>query len=174
MLKPEVFEKIYRRLDEVSHLSCDCGKECGAVCCSRKAFDDGSEPYIYLLPGEKEYLESRTSCLEIKRELRAEHDFPESYGEYVYVLYCREAGACDRRFRPIQCRTFPLAPYITKEGDLAVSFFDEELPYVCPLIKERRRLSREFVQAVLDAWSILIGDEAIRDLVLMDSVRVSP
>lgn len=165
MLKPEVFEKIYRRLDEVSPLSCDCGKECGAVCCSRKAFDDGSEPYIYLLPGEKEYLESRTSCLEIKRELRAEHDFPESYGEYVYVLYCREAGACDRRFRPIQCRTFPLMPYITDEGELLLGFYDGELPYNCPLIEDNRELQEDFIKATYEAWEMLLEDDAIRDLI---------
>ncbi|MCR5410344.1 MAG: hypothetical protein K6E90_05105 [Lachnospiraceae bacterium] len=169
----EEYKRIYEMLDAVSPLSYDCGKLCGAVCCRDESFDDGSGPYIYLLPGEKEYLESLGADLHIEKKLSADHCLPASFGKYVYVTYCKGPGDCDRSIRPVQCRTFPLAPYITKEGDLAVSFYDEELPYVCPLIKERRRLSREFIQAVLDAWSILIGDVAIRDLVLMDSVRVS-
>jgi hypothetical protein len=168
----EEYKRIYEMLDAVSPVSYDCGKICGAVCCRDDSFDDGSGPYIYLLPGEKEYLESEGADIRIERKLSAEHYLPASFGQYVYVAYCNGPESCDRCFRPVQCRTFPLAPYITKEGDLAVSFYGEELPYVCPLIAERRSLSEEYVMAVLDAWKILIKDDAIRDLVLMDSDHV--
>ena len=50
------YQKIYEMLDKVSPVPYDCGAGCGAVCCRDDSFDKDSEPYIYLLPGEKEYL----------------------------------------------------------------------------------------------------------------------
>ena len=169
MIEKEVYRKIYEKLDKVNPVPYDCGEICGAVCCMRESFDGGEEPYLYLLPGEKEFLEEEGADFEIKREPREEHDLPDSYGEYVYAVYCKKPGSCNRRFRPIQCRTFPLWPYITEDGDLLLSFYNDELPYECPLIEEKRVLSEEFVKATYEAWEILTEDEAVREMVAADS-----
>ena len=152
-------------LDKVDPVPYDCGEVCGAVCCRRESFGNGNEPCLYLLPGEKEYLEEAGADINIKREPREEHDLPESFGKYAYVAYCKGAGSCERRFRPIQCRSFPLWPYFTEDGELVLSFYNDELPYICPLIEERRALSEDFINATYKAWEILIEDEAVRDLV---------
>ena len=172
MLGKEEYQKVYEMLDRADPVPYDCGMRCGSVCCMNDSFDTGTEPYIYLFPGENEYLSSEGAAIRIKRELRKDHDLPSSYGKYVYVACCSGPDSCDRRFRPIQCRSFPLWPRITESGELLLSFYDGELPYTCPLIKEKITLSEEFVTAAYEAWEILTGDDAVRDLILMDSGRL--
>ena len=169
--KTERFRRVYEMLDRVSPLPYDCGEGCGAACCRNEYFDDDTEPYIYLLPGEKEYLDEAGAGLKTGRELTKDHDLPASYGKYVQVAYCAGPDSCDRRFRPVQCRTFPLTPHYTEDGELRLIFYDGELPYVCPLIRERVELSEDFKEAVAEAWRILAEDPAVRDLILMDSKK---
>ncbi len=169
MLGTEVFHKIYTMLDKVNPVSYDCGESCGSVCCQKESFKGDTEPYLYLLPGEKEYLESAGSDIRIVRERGEEHDLPGSFGEYVYVAYCKGPDKCDRRLRPIQCRTFPLVPRITQGGELLLTRYDDELPYQCPLIEEKLELSEAFINATYEAWEILAEDKAIRDLIRMDT-----
>jgi len=163
------YQKIYEMLDKVSPVPYDCGAGCGSICCRDDSFDKDSEPYIYLLPGEKEYLEYAGADIIIRRERRKEHDLPASYGKYVYLACCSGPESCDRSHRPIQCRSFPLAPHYTEDGELILINCDEELPYVCPLIRDKTVLSDDFKKITLKAWKILAGDEAIRDLIIMDS-----
>ena len=51
-ISKETYGQIYKMLDAVSPLDCDCGALCGAACCTGGDGDMG----IYLLPGEEEYL----------------------------------------------------------------------------------------------------------------------
>ncbi|MBR5229841.1 MAG: hypothetical protein IKW01_03200, partial [Firmicutes bacterium] len=71
--------------------------------------------------------------------------------------------------RPLQCRTYPLAPYLTEEGFLEMLYNDEDLPYSCPLIEEEIPLNESFVKATYTVWAHLIRDPLIYDLVDMDS-----
>lgn len=171
MISTEQYRTIYEMLDRVNPVPYDCGASCASVCCRDDSFVSGEEPYIYLLPGEKEYLESAGCTMKIIRQMRREHDLPATYGKYVYLLCCSGPESCDRRFRPIQCRTFPLTPHIKKSGELTMIYYDEDLPYVCPLIKEKTALSGDFVRVTQEAWNMLIEDDAIRDLVIYDSGR---
>ncbi|MCR5236910.1 MAG: hypothetical protein K6E34_06880 [Lachnospiraceae bacterium] len=175
MLSIEIYRKIYNLLDKVNPLSYDCGKSCGAVCCRNDSFADDAEPYIYLLPGENKYLEAAGADIEIRRELRKKHNLPESYGDHVYTAVCKGPENCDRRFRPIQCRSFPLWPYFTDNDELILTYYDDELPYVCPLIYDRQKLSDDFIRATYEAWDILSGDESVKDLIrLYSSVPLRP
>ena len=166
VLNKEVFHKVYTILDRVTPLPHDCGKECGAACCRWEAFDNETDPCIYLLPGENEYLESVGAGIGIRREPAEEHDLPVTYGEFVYSAYCDGPDSCDRRNRPIQCRSFPLMPYLMDDGELTLGFFGGELPYICPLIERKGGLSGDFVSAVYEAWKILIEDEAVREMII--------
>ena len=72
--------------------------------------------------------------------------------------------------RPVQCRTFPLAPHITEEGHLCLIYNDDDdLPYCCPMIEDETELDPDFIQATLTVWKHLIRDPLIYDLVKMDS-----
>ena len=168
MTDTETYRQIYTMLDQVSPLSYDCGSLCDSICCSNDPFTD-DESYIYLLPGEWEYLRSEGCKFDVSKEKCSEHFLPASWGEYVYIMHCPGASECDRRFRPIQCRTFPLTPHLKKKGVLEMILCDTDLPYVCPLIREKMTLRDDFVETTLKAWKILIEDKAIRDLVKLDS-----
>ncbi len=168
MLDKDEYRKIYTMLDKVSPVPYDCGKLCGSICCSDSPFE-AEDSYIYLLPGEKEYLESEGCTLPIVKERREEHYLPKSWGEYVYIVKCPGSYKCDRKHRPIQCRTFPLQPYISDKGKLEMTLCYEDLPYRCPFVEGKETISDEFVSATYDAWSALIKDKAIRDLVKQDS-----
>ena len=171
MLAEKEYDKIYKMLDEVNPLPYDCGSLCGSICCSKEPFT-GDDDYIYLLPGEREYIEHAGYDMLVERQSRKDHYLPRSWGKYVYIVRC--PGRCNRRQRPIQCRTFPLTPHIGKTGRLEMIYYPEEIPYSCPLIRERMTLSEEFERTTLRAWELLITDSAIRDLVIMDSKDREP
>lgn len=168
MLSFDRYKEIYALLDPVGPVPYDCGTLCGSICCSSAAFD-GEDPYIYLLPGEKEYLEACGSRMHIVRQRRDEHDLPVSWGQYVYIAYCCGKEMCDRHLRPIQCRTFPLQPGISKNGELGLVLCRADIPYHCPFLDGSLTVSDDFKSAVFMAWQLLIEDEAIRDLVISDS-----
>ena len=168
MLSVQEYAKIYSMLDKVSPVSYDCGRLCNSICCSNETFAD-EDSYIYLLPGEMEYLASVGCNIPIVRQAAKDHFLPASWGRDVYLMNCPDGTGCDRRFRPIQCRTFPLAPHLKKKGVLELISCDTDLPYVCPLIRDDIALNDDFREATLEAWKLLIEDKAIRDLVKMDS-----
>lgn len=168
MLSIQKYGEIYAMLDNIGPADYDCGRHCGSICCSDSSFDD-EDSYIYLLPGEKEYLESAGCDMHIARQKREEHDLPKSWGKYVYIMRCPGKEKCDRRLRPIQCRTFPLQPYLSDEGELEMVLYYMDVPYSCPFVEGEQPVSDEFRRAAHKAWTELIADKSIRDLVGMDS-----
>ena len=166
-LSKKHFEEIYEMLNREEVLDFDCGTLCGAACCTASR-DNEDDMGIYLLPGE-ELLHEDDDWMDIRVSDASEHDLPESWEGKVYFGRCKTPPICPRDRRPIQCRTFPLAPHIDEDGELTLVYNDLELPYVCPLIEEETPLEDDYVDAVLEAWSILITDPLIYDLVKMDS-----
>lgn len=168
MLSTDQYKEIYEILDQAGPAKYDCGRLCDSICCSDSSFDDG-DSYIYLLPGEKEYLDLVGSGICIEKQRRDEHDLPKSWGEYVYIARCPGKGSCERNIRPIQCRTFPLHPYINGKGVLEMAIFYMDIPYSCPFVEGKVAVSDDFYRTTLKAWNLLVEDKAIRDLVKLDS-----
>lgn len=168
MLSIDQYKEIYEILDSAGPAPYDCGTLCNSICCSDSSFEDG-DSYIYLLPGEKEYLDSIGCRISIERQRRDEHDLPRSWGEYVYIARCPGKDTCDRTVRPIQCRTFPLQPYIDDKGVLEMVLCYTDLPYSCPFVKGSAAVSDDFGQQTLKAWELLVADKPVRDLVKLDS-----
>ena len=71
--------------------------------------------------------------------------------------------------RPIQCRSFPLLPHLSEDGELTLVFNDYELPYACPMIEEEIELDERFVKATTTVWKHLIRDPLIYDMVWGES-----
>ena len=46
---------------------------------------------------------------------------------------------------------------------------NDDLPYTCPIIRDKMEISEDFGKVTLEAWKLLIEDRAIRDLVKLDS-----
>ena len=168
------YEDIYRSLDEVSPIDYDCGTLCGAACCLWIPEDcDNPEDAMgmYLLPGEDKIFSRKEPWLEWGSCNAKDYEFPDSWKGKVYFLTCRAKCHCDRKLRPIQCRSFPLQPHFNENGELVMIYDTNDLPYSCPLIAEREKypLNKDFVQATYAAWTKLIKDPLIHDLVQMDS-----
>ena len=60
-IRKRTYQAIYRLLDRVSPLDCDCGTLCGAVCCTCASNETEDNPAlgIYLLPGEEKVFTKR-------------------------------------------------------------------------------------------------------------------
>ena len=165
-VSPREYREIYDLLDEFSPLKCDCGMLCDSACCKS---DPGVEMGMYLLPGEDRIHDKRDSWLDWCLDDVEDYDFPDSWSGKVWFVNCKGPGYCKRNLRPIQCRTFPLTPHLTVEGELRMIVIDEGLMYSCPIIDKQMKLDERFVQAAYKAWSRLIQDKKIFDLVYYDS-----
>lgn len=113
-MKPEIFyEKINDIIGDATPFKKDCGTLCGAACCK----GDGG---MYLFPHEK--------------PLSAEFEIKESnfkvMEKNVPIMFC--SGSCNRNFRPLACRIFPLVPYVSVEGDFKV-ILDPRGKSMCPV-----------------------------------------
>lgn len=161
--RSRTYRAIYRLLNRVSPVPFDCGQICGAACCTAADFDD--ELGILLLPGEEKIHDRRADWMTWNTLRTDEYEFPESWRGSAYFVRCKTPPHCHREMRPIQCRTFPLMPIITDDGELELIYNDTELPYCCPMIEEETELDPRFVKATYTVWKHLIRDPLIYDLV---------
>ena len=166
---PDIYRKVYELTDMISPVEGDCGRMCACACCRAEAFEGSEGSCIYLLPGEEKVFDEPPKGLKLSREDLGKHDLPASWGDTVTMAQCEGPESCARDCRPIQCRTYPLAPHINKKGELELIYSDIRTPYTCPLIYEKKELSEDFLKKTYEAWEILTGYAAIRDLVVMDS-----
>lgn len=141
----------------------DCGTLCISACCNMLSSEFG----IYLLPGEINLLSKKENWFEVEEQDPNQYDFPTSWQDTVYFLHC--SGSCPRHKRPIQCRSFPLAPHIDSNEKLHVIWETLKLPYRCPLIKGEENLNPQFIINIFLGWKKLITNKLVRDLVNYDS-----
>lgn len=161
------WKAVYRLLDMVETEVFDCGSLCGHACCMGK--DNAGELGIYLLPGEHLILkesEETVKWLSWDRQDHSDVDFPDSWTGPVYFVKCLTPPECPRKYRPLQCRTFPLKPVIGDNGVLEMIWEDEELPYSCPIIENNMPIHDSFYKATYTVWTHLMRDKRIFDLVL--------
>lgn len=165
----QTIKKIYERLDKVTPVDFDCGKLCGEVCC---VFDSEEYPNdelaLFLLPGEELMYEDSPDFDLYYIDAR-ELEFPHSWKGDVCLVKCRNPPRCDRSIRPIQCRTFPLVPHITKKGEFHLVLDDSEFPYKCPIIEENIPFRHDFLKEIYNVWKILIQNPLVYDFVDYDS-----
>lgn len=165
--RKRTFKAIYRLLDRVSPVPFDCGAICGSACCTAAEHDESLG--IMLLPGEEKIHDRKDDWLSWEALITNEYEFPESWQGKVWFVRCKTPPVCPRHLRPIQCRTFPLMPYLDRDGSLHMVLNDQELPYVCPMITDEVELDERFVKATETVWKHLIRDPLIYDLVWNDS-----
>ena len=126
-------------LTDVTPMNCDCGRYCGAACCSP---DDDGKGGVFLFPGEEEIIGDWA-------EIRA---LPDGPGD-GRALFCD--GQCDRAMRPLACMIFPLTPEIDADGQIEMRF-DRRARPVCPLMRNGLMgLSRDFRKAAREAMTII-------------------
>lgn len=184
-MKPVISERtyraIYRLLDRVNPIDGDCGSLCGAECCTcsyepeeidfHGEGDVNADEYmgLFFLPGEEKIHQGEDDWLEWGHIQAEDYYYPDSWEGKIYFAQCNTSPLCPREKRPIQCRTFPLAPHIDEDGIFHVIMYSDELPYSCPLLEDDIKLNEDFIQATYTAWKHLLKDQRIYDLVEMDS-----
>ena len=132
-------------LENLTPLKTDCGRLCGAACCSESDAGEG----MLLLPGEEMLLP------EEEQQYISETELPRFGPVLMYIC----PDHCDRDYRPLACRIFPLAPIRMKGGFYRTQMDARGRP-VCPLSRQSRQaLDPAFVQAVEDVFNLLAQDE---------------
>ena len=157
MDKISLYQTVYQILDKTTPLRFDCGKLCGRACCQNLPAGEeaGEDSGMYLFPGEEKALQA-ASFLNI-----IPVDFEFSPDSSIFLATCK--GQCDRNLRPLACRIFPLAPYLTPKDILVIRMDPRAIP-ICPLAGEpdRNNLHPDFVNAVRKACRLLTGDSQIK------------
>ena len=137
------YEELYALLYDSTPLAFDCGRLCERACC-RVSPD---LPGMFLFPGEEEVLKAVEGYAIQSAEMPG-------YGK-VLLLSCR--GRCDRQFRPLSCRVFPLAPLV--DGGAVKARLDPRGRPVCPLCHQSRSgLSSAFVKNAEAAFTALLSN----------------
>lgn len=209
-IRKSTYRAIYRLLDRVSPVPFDCGELCGCACCmpgeshdhtadqAEIHLEDEDSMGIYLLPGEEKIFTRCEDWLTWNYDDAEEYEFPDSWHGKVPFICCNTPPVCDRKMRPVQCRTYPVAPHLlslddtgtdtaNSEGSSSLSeqliliLSDIDAPYICPLIEANSdtaddtveglhlKLDERFLKATYTVWKRLIKDPLIRDLVKLDS-----
>jgi len=151
------FQEIYRWFDIATPLPSDCGELCGKKCCSE--WEKGVGMYLY--PGEEVMFRGDEEWLTYAKHSTDAYEFcPQWQGEVTFIV-CEPP--CPRAHRPVECRTFPLAPYLTMDGELELRLDDDGL-HLCPLVRagDMAVLDGDFVYGAGRAWDILLTDPLIR------------
>lgn len=140
------FLEIYKEFDGTIYHGMDCGKICrDTLCCSPVKY--GSN--IMFLPGEYEYL------LEMFGKRLPFKEIQGGKGHYT----CYGNSKCIYEIRPIDCRSYPLFPFVRERKFLGFVFSTEMIK--CPL-----RLPDEFIKRTRGNWEKLFArDNAIYDWV---------
>ncbi len=140
----EIYNKAYCEIGSLTPISADCGKLCNAKCCNGDE-NDG----MIVFPGEENLLKAHGYKTVLS----------EMNGHPVYFTSCN--GKCNRVYRPLSCRIFPLAPTL-RNGKLEI-ISDPRVKYICPLLLSDS-VEEKFKTAVMRAFSHLIEDEKVREM----------
>ncbi|MBN2878017.1 MAG: hypothetical protein JXN65_00095 [Clostridia bacterium] len=127
-------------MGDASPLNFDCGTLCERACCV-------GEGYMMVFPGEINLLKNNNYMFGSKDLI--------SYGR-IQTVTCD--GTCNRDYRPLSCRIYPLAPKFIGE-ELFVRLDVRGRP-TCPLChKSMSSLNPEFIEKVKKALTHLAKDE---------------
>ena len=146
---------IYESLQNITPLKKDCGLLCSGACCK-----DGEEKTGMLLFPCEERLLSNVSFAQIE-ESNCEY----GENETAKLFFCN--GSCDRKFRPLACRIFPLMPYL--KDDKLTLIMNPMAKNICPLARslEICDLEPNFVKNVKKAMNRILKLKDGRDYILM-------
>lgn len=143
-----IYLQIYRLFDRSTPLPLDCGRYCNEACCK-----GDNETGMYLFPGEKAVFDM--VCPDGWRITDSELTYRYNGKERkTPILICD--GNCDRYFRPLACRIFPLTPVLDNEGHIKV-IMDPRAKSVCPLANtfDKDEFDEGFVDSVKKAFILL-------------------
>lgn len=138
MKKEIVIESCYSLLRNVTPLQFDCGKICNGKCCKG---DDKTG--MLLFPGEKSLVDSSIN-------IKSDDDGNE-------LAICN--GSCNRNYRPLSCRIYPLFPIIKNENGTQSIEVVLDPRADCPLVSGEYSFTPKFLKAVKRVGKYLLLNE---------------
>jgi hypothetical protein len=152
-----IYLQLYRLFDNITPLPVDCGQLCNGACCQDS--EDGDDGML-LFPGETEVIK----LLAPDWAGICDTDMTYSYNDEIHtikLLTC--TGKCDREFRPLACRIFPLTPHLDENGKLEV-ITDPRAKHLCPLAKANYidQMDETFIRNIYRAFSLLMRSPQFR------------
>jgi len=149
MKSSQLYNYIYKRLNDITPIKADCGKLCDKACCK-----GDSDTGMYLFPYE-EIMFSNTNH-------NFRYNIKKVKGKNLFIC----DGACDRNYRPLSCRIFPLMPYIDSSGKFSVSI-DCRAKGICPIAyaDELSNFDPEFIKRVKKVSYLLIRFDVIKKFI---------
>lgn len=151
----DFYSSVYKIFDNSTPLSKDCGVLCDHACCKSGEEETG----MLLFPEEDKFLKNadfgrieNTDC---------------EYGEtkIAKIFFC---DSCDRSFRPLACRIFPLMPY-KKKGSKMKIIMNPMAKQMCPLARSLKinQLEPDFVKNVRRAMNRILKLKDGEDYIIM-------
>ncbi len=165
----EIYEKAYEYMSE-NVIDGNCGDLCKCHCC-RPPGSGEEDMGIYFLPFEYEEMQELNQTIDhTKTEVHTseEYEFTETV-PFLFYGFCNGVDNCNRDLRPIQCRSYPLAPYI--EDNMLYLIIDEQQEHDCPLIKDFNSWRLTFIQGIYKGWEELLKIDQVKALIEADSIE---
>ncbi len=153
-----IYKQIYKILhNKQTPLTTDCGLICDTACCKGDA-----NTGMILFPGEEKLFAGYKG----KWFSMTDSNIVLSNNQQLQLLTCN--GDCPRDKRPLACRIFPFMPYITEQDELEI-MLDLKSVKTCPLCfnAEKYTIDPKFIDALYDAFVILISDQLILEYIYM-------
>ena len=150
---PNLFYRACALLGERTPIHADCGDLCGGACCK-----GGPQEGMLLFPGEEDFYQK---LFALRPEAAEGVAFSGSGKRRLFLC----GGRCQRAFRPLACRLFPLFPALYEDGRVRV-LLDPRAVRVCPMARTAARLDRTFIRAVRRIGRLLASDPGCRAYLL--------
>lgn len=142
MKKENVINSCYSLLRNVTPLSFDCGKICNGKCCK-----GDNKTGMVLFPGEEMLLDKDINVI--------------TDDEGFKIAVC--GGVCNRNYRPLSCRIYPLFPVIKNENGREYIQVEIDPRADCPLCSEEYEFKKNFIKAVKRVGKYLLLNEETAD-----------
>ncbi len=159
MDRKDLYQTAYTILNKSTPLRTDCGRLCNQACCdSHPNATEEDTLGMYLFPGEEVILR-QVSFLKIE-PVR----FTLNNRREILLATCQ--GECERNYRPLACRIFPLTPYLTNK-DILITQIDPRAAPICPLANhlDRTQLNQDFIKNVRKVGRLLITEPDIKQFI---------
>lgn len=158
----KIYSQAYKMLENLTAVPVDCGMLCDKACCKDNFSSDSSdEAGMYLYYGEEIMLRKRNDFQIVYSDF--------NYGnEYAKIAICQ--GTCNRHFRPLSCRIFPLIPYMKENSPLTI-ITDPRAKSMCPLAKvfTPNDFDIKFYETVFYIFKFLSKEPHIKEFIIEQS-----
>jgi Fe-S-cluster containining protein len=151
----EIYRQVYSLLEIAVIKNYDCGRLCGAKCCSSE-----NKRGIYLYPFEEVMFDQSEPWLEWKVHRQKWYDLPTGISK-LYFLTCK--GSCERNKRPIQCRIYPFS--FQMGADNNVELVENDFGHHCNILQGNCEINDKFLTNLRKAAELLLQIPEVRILV---------